>query len=175
MKHILLFMLIGMFMLSMGACSKKDTADTGATTDPTANVDDTPPPVEDATDDQNSATDTDVQSKPVPVLQDVFFDFDKFALTSTAKRQLEGNAVQLRDADSYNITIEGHCDERGTVAYNFALGENRAKATRDYLVSLGVPASNITVVSYGEERPFDSGHDEAAWSKNRRGHFVLDN
>jgi peptidoglycan-associated lipoprotein len=71
------------------------------------------------------------------------------------------------------ITIEGHCDERGTKAYNLALGEKRANAAKDYLVAMGVNASRISTVSYGKERPFDSGHSEAAWAKNRRAHFVV--
>jgi peptidoglycan-associated lipoprotein len=72
-----------------------------------------------------------------------------------------------------NITIEGHCDERGTKAYNLALGEKRANAAKEYLVALGVSGSRIATVSYGKERPFDPGHDEAAWAKNRRAHFVV--
>jgi peptidoglycan-associated lipoprotein len=71
-----------------------------------------------------------------------------------------------------NITIEGHCDERGTVEYNQALGEKRAQAARDYVVAAGIAASRIQIISYGKERPFDPGHDESAWSKNRRAHFV---
>ena len=71
------------------------------------------------------------------------------------------------------VTIEGHCDERGTNAYNLALGEKRANAAKDYLVSLGVDGGRITTISYGEEKPFDAGHDETAWTKNRRGHFVV--
>ena len=71
------------------------------------------------------------------------------------------------------MTVEGHCDERGTVDYNLALGEQRARAARDYLVSLGVAAERVRVVSFGKERPLDAGHDEAAWAKNRRAHFAL--
>jgi len=105
-------------------------------------------------------------------LSDVFFDFDKYSLTSEAKSTLEANAREMKRVGEANITIEGHCDERGTKAYNLALGEKRAGAAKDYLVSLGVTASRITTISYGKERPFDPGHDESAWAKNRRGHFV---
>jgi peptidoglycan-associated lipoprotein len=70
------------------------------------------------------------------------------------------------------ITVEGHCDERGTAEYNLALGEHRAKAVRDYLVAAGIPANRIATISYGEERPFVTGHDEGAWKWNRRGHIV---
>lgn len=105
-------------------------------------------------------------------LNDVFFDFDKYNLSSEAKSTLEANARELKRVSDANITIEGHCDERGTKAYNLALGDKRAGAAKDYLVSLGVTASRITTISYGKERPFDPGHDESAWAKNRRGHFV---
>jgi peptidoglycan-associated lipoprotein len=105
-------------------------------------------------------------------LSDVFFDFDKYSLSSEAKSTLEANAREMKRVGEANITIEGHCDERGTKAYNLALGEKRAGAAKDYLVSLGVTASRITTISYGKERPFDSGHDESAWAKNRRAHFV---
>jgi len=108
-------------------------------------------------------------------LSDVFFDFDKYNLSSEAKSTLEANARELKRVGDSNITIEGHCDERGTKAYNLALGDKRAGAAKDYLVSLGVTASRITTISYGKERPFDSGHDESAWAKNRRGHFVTGN
>ena len=79
----------------------------------------------------------------------------------------------LRKYPSWVITIEGHSDERGTAEYNLALGERRAAAARTYLVSLGIPADRLKTVSYGKEFPFDPGHDEAAWAKNRRAHFVV--
>lgn len=117
-----------------------------------------------------------VEPEPVPVapatLNDVFYAFDKHSLSAEAKGTLEANARELKRVSDSNFIIEGHCDERGTKAYNLALGEKRAQAAKDYLVSLGVNGSRITVVSYGKERPFDSGHTESAWAKNRRGHFV---
>jgi peptidoglycan-associated lipoprotein len=106
-------------------------------------------------------------------ISDVFFDFDSYALSSEAKGTLEGNARELKRATTGNVTIEGHCDERGTKAYNLALGEKRANAAKEYLVALGVSAARINTVSYGKERPFDPGHDESAWAKNRRAHFVV--
>lgn len=102
-----------------------------------------------------------------------FYAFDKYTLTDESKRKLEGNASELKRASESTVIIEGHCDERGTKSYNLALGEKRAKAAKDYLVSLGVSGSRITVISYGKERPFDPGHNEAAWAKSRRGHFVV--
>lgn len=110
---------------------------------------------------------------PLPVLSDVFYAFDKYNLTDESKRALEENSSELKRASESTIIIEGHCDERGTKSYNLALGEKRAKAARDYLTSLGVSGSRITIISYGKERPFDAGHDEAAWAKNRRAHFIV--
>jgi peptidoglycan-associated lipoprotein len=105
-------------------------------------------------------------------ISDVFFDFDKYNLSAEAKGTLEANARELKRVADTSVTIEGHCDERGTKAYNLALGEKRAGAAKDYLVSLGVTASRIATISYGKERPFEDGHDETAWAKNRRAHFV---
>ena len=86
---------------------------------------------------------------------------------------LQATADVLKKYTTWQVTIEGHCDERGTAEYNLALGERRATAARTYLLSLGVSADRIKIVSYGKEFPFDPGHDEAAWSKNRRAHFVV--
>ena len=86
---------------------------------------------------------------------------------------LQANAAVLKKYPTWQITIEGHCDERGTAEYNLALGERRALAAKNYLVSLGIPADKVKTVSYGKEFPFDPGHDDAAWSKNRRAHFVI--
>jgi len=110
---------------------------------------------------------------PMPELSDVFYAFDKYNLTAESKRSLEDNSSELKRATDATIIIEGHCDERGTKSYNLALGEKRAKAARDYLISLGVGGSRITIISYGKERPFDPGHNEAAWAKNRRAHFIV--
>ena len=100
--------------------------------------------------------------------------YDSSELGSTAKATLQANAAWLGANSGYNIMIEGHCDERGTIEYNLALGERRATAVRDYLASLGVSPSRMRIVSFGEERPADPGHTEAAWAKNRRGIFVIE-
>jgi peptidoglycan-associated lipoprotein len=104
--------------------------------------------------------------------QPAFFDFDSYALRDDARTALDHDARTLRDNSGTSITIEGHCDERGTVEYNQALGEKRAQAARDYLVSAGIDGSRIQIISYGKERPFAEGHDESAWQQNRRAHFV---
>jgi peptidoglycan-associated lipoprotein len=106
-------------------------------------------------------------------LQPVFFLLDSSDLSSEAQSALQQNASVLKQYASWQITIEGHADERGTAEYNLALGERRALAARDYLVSLGIPATRVRTVSYGKEFPFDPGHTEEAFSKNRRAHFVI--
>ena len=103
-------------------------------------------------------------------VEDVYFEFDQYDLDSEAMAILSRNARIMREA-GVTIMVSGHCDERGTVAYNLALGEKRALAVRDYLVSLGVPASSLRVTSYGESRPFAQGSSEDAWAQNRRAHF----
>ena len=106
-------------------------------------------------------------------LKPVFFDYDSADLTPAAKSALDENSGVLKKYGTWVLTIEGHCDERGTPEYNLALGERRAVAARTYLVALGVAADRLRTVSYGKEFPFDAGHDEAAWAKNRRAHFVI--
>ncbi|MDD5559400.1 peptidoglycan-associated lipoprotein Pal [Candidatus Methylomirabilis sp.] len=106
-------------------------------------------------------------------LKDIFFDFDKSAIRKDAQPRLNEDLQWLNANPTERITIEGHCDERGTSEYNLALGERRAKATRDYLEVAGIDARRIKIVSFGKERPFAMGHDEAAWQLNRRAHFVV--
>ena len=106
-------------------------------------------------------------------LKPAFFDYDSSELSSEAQRALDENAVVLRQNANWTVTLEGHCDERGTPEYNLALGERRAVAARAYLVSLGISADRLRTVSYGKEFPFDPGHDDAAYAKNRRAHFVV--
>jgi len=106
-------------------------------------------------------------------LKDAFFDFDKAEIRTDQRNSLAGDGAWLRSHPSVKIRIEGHCDERGTEAYNMALGEQRASAVREYLETLGVDASRLATISYGKERPFALGHDEAAWAENRRDHFLV--
>ena len=106
-------------------------------------------------------------------LRDVFFDTDEYRLREEARDTLADNAAWLTKYPDVAILIEGHCDERNTREYNLALGERRANAAREYLISLGVAGSRIRTVSFGEERPFAIGHSESAWQLNRRAHFVI--
>ena len=107
------------------------------------------------------------------VLSDVNFAFDSSVIDGLAKSVLQQNFEYLNTNMDVNVQIEGHCDERGTAEYNLALGHKRARATMDYLVSLGITAERLSTVSYGEELPLDPGKGEEAWSKNRRAHFVI--
>lgn len=107
------------------------------------------------------------------IVKDVFFAFDSAELDQVAVSQLKNNAIWLVQNEGVSVLIEGHCDERGTYEYNMALGERRAEVTKSFLEKAGVSSSRLSTVSFGEERPFVQGHDEAAWSKNRRAHFVV--
>ena len=140
---------------------------------PTPVPDTTPiPPEPKITDDPLVSGDLDPINKNSP-FQPLFFPLDGFEVDGTGQQVLQANAAILKKYPTWVITIEGHCDERGTPEYNLALGEKRALAAKAYLVSLGVPADHLRTVSYGKEFPFDPGHDESAWSKNRRAHFVV--
>jgi peptidoglycan-associated lipoprotein len=109
--------------------------------------------------------------KPLTDLQTVYFDFDRSDIRPDARDALMANAEKIKQA-SGAVTIQGHCDERGSTEYNLALGERRAGAVKRYLVDLGVSSSQLQTVSFGEDRPAVSGHDESAWRYNRRADFV---
>jgi peptidoglycan-associated lipoprotein len=107
------------------------------------------------------------------MLKEIHFDFDKYDIRPGDAEILKENAVLLMKNLSVKIQIEGHCDERGTVEYNLALGERRANSAKRYLSSLGITADRISTISYGKEKPLDPGHNEEAWAKNRRDHFIV--
>ena len=111
------------------------------------------------------------QARPIADLSDIFFDFDRFVIRDDARSGLEANAGLLKSPSGEKFLIEGHCDERGTSAYNLVLGERRAQATAQYLRDLGVPSSQMQITSYGKERPYCTEHSEACWQSNRRAHF----
>ncbi len=178
--------LLVMMVVTAGACAKKQPpvarpapppppAGTEATRPPSP-----PEPVPEpegvppvpVTDDAIGSKSLDDINRDSP-LQPLFFGLDQYEVDGAGQQVLQGNAEVLKKYPSWQITIEGHCDERGTAEYNLALGERRAVSARTYLVSLGIPAERIKTVSYGKEFPFDPAHNEAAWSKNRRAHFVV--
>lgn len=106
-------------------------------------------------------------------IPDVHFDFDKYNLKPEAQAILKAGTPAYLNYKEYKLVVEGHCDERGTVEYNLALGDKRAAEAAKYLVDLGIEKERIKTISYGKERPLDKGHDETAWAKNRRAHFVI--
>jgi peptidoglycan-associated lipoprotein len=107
------------------------------------------------------------------LLKDIHFDFDKYDIRPGDAEILKENAALLSKYRTAKVQIEGHCDERGTIEYNLALGERRANSTKKYLISLGVSSDRISTISYGKERPLDPGHNEEAWAKNRRTHTII--
>src|SRR5262249_7188423 len=154
-------LLIGITLLAAVAGCAKKAAEAPPAPPPAPAPAEAPPPTPPPAPEPTPAPPT---PAPEVAFQDAFFDFDSYALRSDAQAAMDGNVKKLRDASALHVMIEGHCDERGTVEYNLALGERRANAAKDYLVTAGVSASRIETVSYGKERPFDMGHDETAWA-----------
>jgi peptidoglycan-associated lipoprotein len=115
-----------------------------------------------------------IDSEPMEIreLQDIHFDFDRYELRAGDREVLTNNGKWLTENSRVRVLIEGHCDERGTVEYNLALGEKRARTARDFLVSYGIAQDRLDIISYGKERPVDPRSTEDAWAKNRRAHFV---
>ncbi|TMQ70042.1 MAG: peptidoglycan-associated lipoprotein Pal [Candidatus Eisenbacteria bacterium] len=149
-------------------CAKKE-APLPAAAPPVAQAKPTPPP---APAEQPATTPT---TKLIGSgdFQPAFFDLDSYTLREDARAALDKDAKMLRDNPTVNITIEGHCDERGTEEYNQSLGERRAQAAQDYLVAAGISASRLQTISYGKDKPFATGHDDASWQQNRRAHFTV--
>jgi peptidoglycan-associated lipoprotein len=131
-----------------------------------------PVPTEPFAEDEIGARSLDELNRESP-LKPVFFGLDSAEIDDQNRASVAANAELLKKFPKWTVTIEGHTDERGTAEYNLALGERRAVAVRAYLLSLGVSPDRVRTVSYGKEFPFDPGHDEAAWAKNRRAHFVI--
>jgi peptidoglycan-associated lipoprotein len=167
MKKVLLIIgLISVLILTYG-CGKKP-----------------PPPVEEAPVPVVDTTPTPPPPPPPPPppekpaikeadLFTVYFDFDKYNIRGDQKANLDKNAKILKENPDLVIKIEGHCDERGTVEYNLALGDKRSVSVKEYLIDLGIAARRIQTISYGKERPVDPGHTETAWAKNRRAEFRI--
>jgi peptidoglycan-associated lipoprotein len=174
-----------MVLAVAGACAKKappvarvsppppaPPADSRPPAPPTPVEEPRPVPPEPVAEDPIASRDIGDINKNSP-FQPVFFKFDSSDVDALAQQALNTNAEIMKKYPSWVVTIEGHADERGTAEYNLALGERRAMSARTYLVSLGLSADRLRTVSYGKEFPFDPGHDEAAWAKNRRAQFVL--
>ena len=177
----LLLLCFAVFLFTAGCKKKKKPELPPAPPPATAPAPAEPPPAVEVKDDEFKSPEPEVvTATPLTVqqlqaqLHTVYFDFDKFDLSETSRGILRTNAQVLKDNSAFNVVVEGHCDERGSIEYNLALGERRANATRDYLVTLGVSASRIRIVSYGEEKPADRSHGESAWAKNRRAEFTVE-
>ncbi len=158
--------IVAVLFASAAGCSKKPPAGE-MVPPPDRSTRDQVAPSQERTSSEASDTSRDVRM----TIEDVYFEYDKHTLTPAGRDVLAKNADYLMKNPDVKILIEGHCDERGTREYNLALGDRRASAARDFLVSYGVHPSRVETISYGKERPFDGGHDEAAWAKNRRAHF----
>jgi peptidoglycan-associated lipoprotein len=162
---IILIVIIG---LALGACGKKQV-ELPPEQPPAQEVDTTTPP-------PPPPPPPPPQEKPQVTAQDfkiVYFDFDKSNIRPDQRSRLDYDAKLLGDNPDMHVQIAGHCDERGTVEYNIALGERRARAVKKYLTELGIDGSRMEIISYGEERPADPRHNEEAWAKNRRAEFVI--
>jgi peptidoglycan-associated lipoprotein len=177
----LLFLLL---MLS-GACAKKqppiarpmpppppESTETAPPTPPSPVEEPMGVPPEPVAEDSIASGSIDEINRNSP-LRPAFYAYDSSELDEAAQKVLQENAEVLKKYPTFQISIEGHTDERGTAEYNLALGERRAVAARNYIVSLGISADRVKIVSYGKEFPFDPGHNEEAWAKNRRAHFVV--
>jgi len=173
-RHLLTVLAILAVGLLFTACSNKapieDDPAAGQTSTPEEDATPVQEPVVSEEPEEAARPDYAEMSPSEYGVEDVFFAFDEYDLDREAMSILSANARTLREADVV-VMVSGHCDERGTVEYNMALGEKRALAVRDYLVSLGVPARNLRTTSYGKSKPFAMGHNEEAWAKNRRAHF----
>lgn len=121
---------------------------------------------------KKNPTSSDFTPTPVRDLKTVYFDFDRANVRDDQADTLLSNSAVLKDNAAWSVTIEGHCDERGTNEYNMALGDRRAQSTKNYLINLGNDPSKLSTVSYGEEKPVGTCHDESCWWQNRRGDFV---
>jgi peptidoglycan-associated lipoprotein len=195
-SNVILMTLVVALLVSVPACRSRRTVEpprteTGVATATVPDVPDIPPPTDttERVQDPPDFVDETPREEVFPAdieelnryvqrqgyIRDAFYNYDEATLDDAAQAALTSSANWLkgREGAGYNLLVEGHCDERGTEQYNLALGDRRANSARDYLMTLGVDGSRIRTVSYGEERPFEEGHDESSYAQNRRSHLVL--
>ena len=172
-------LLVSLLMMVAVACSKKAvTREDGAVTaaseeKPATSGLDKSSVKEENMDSAGSSRESGSGPMTIVLQQDIYFEFDQATLTPDAREILAKNGEWLRINRDVAITIEGHCDERGTNEYNLALGDRRAESVKTFLADLGVDSSRLKTISYGEEQPSDPNHSESAWAKNRRAHFLI--
>ena len=176
--RILSLVLVSAACLVLAGCSKKAPKDGSDNANPGEVVTPMPPyqPSEPAANPANASDPGDIESGAAKLereLNPVFFQLDKYDLSQESRDTLTRNAQALRDTPGFNVIVEGHCDERGTNEYNLALGDRRAAAAREYLVSLGIAADRLAAISKGEEQPFCTEETESCWAQNRRAYFVI--
>jgi peptidoglycan-associated lipoprotein len=174
--------------LFVGGCAKKELVKgegevpAASTTQPADAQVPAKPPVRDEAVQEQSVKEapttvkedaTTAASQAIESLENIYFDFDSYVLSAKSREVLSRNAEAMKNNSAIRVQVAGHCDERGSDEYNLALGEKRAKSAINYMVTLGVPASSLSMISYGKEKPADPGHDEAAWAKNRRDEFII--
>lgn len=169
MKNLTLLASAALIAFGLGACkSKKTSEETGATTESAATESGSP-----AIDQTPMSFDTaGSDSGKIAGLKSINFEYDRSALTSEAKKRIQANADWLKTQDGMKLQIEGHCDSRGSIEYNLSLGERRAQAVKNYMVSLGVNGERLSIISYGKEKPLSNGDSEADHQKNRRANFL---
>jgi peptidoglycan-associated lipoprotein len=173
LKVVAVGVMMGAVLMVSGCSSKKVApADAGVTSSPAAEAPEFKGEGLDAQASDGKSAFTILEGRTTGPMLPIYFDFDKSNVRKDQKSRMETNASYLKDNPSAVIAIEGNCDERGTNEYNMALGERRALAAKKYLGNMGVDASRLTTISYGEEKPLNFGHDELAWSQNRRDDFV---
>jgi len=186
LKKLLIVAIVLTLALAFGAC-RSTTKDVKAPEPPPPPVQEVEPAVPATVDQPKDFVQEEPTSEALPDdaeelnrmaqqkgwIRDAFYEYDSSTLTDQAREALQASASWLKGYPQYGLIAEGHCDERGTEQYNLALGERRAYAAKEYLVSLGIDAERIKTQSFGEERPFDTGATEAAFAKNRRAHLVL--
>ena len=158
-------------VMSGSGCRPDDTITNGHDTTTVVVIDEFPDTLVGVWGTDTLSTSTDMLLIHQEHLEDIFFDYDSDELSGDALRILMEDASYIMETDGFRVLLEGHCDERGTIDYNLALGENRALAVYNYLVNYGVDTNRLEYVSYGKERPFDPAHTEQAWGHNRRAHF----
>jgi len=174
-RFTVLFLAIALAAGGAGSACKKKNPPIARPTPPPPDTDMTanrpPAPPEPAVSSADMGSLDEINKKGI--LAPVFFEFDSAEMSSDGQAVLAKNAETMKQYPTWIVSVEGHCDERGTAEYNLALGERRALSVRQYLVSLGIAAERLRTVSYGKEFPFDPGHSETAWAHNRRANFVV--
>ncbi len=191
-REVVLVAIAAISLMFAVACKKKEAMKPAPPPAPTATAPSAP--VQAATPMRSNPAPTQTATAPAPRypnaatraridqllarIEDAYFDYDKHTLRPDAINALQADSTELRDIlkdyPDYKLTIEGHCDERRSAEYNLALGDARAKAAKDYLVQVGIPGDQLSIISYGKDRPVCEEHDEACWQRNRRIHIVAE-